>query len=525
MKTMRTWKYAVRLMGLLVVAPLASLGQTPNFIVNQLDTDTAAGFENAGWGTAFTSITWDGAVNQTTTLGPNVAGSGSAYWTTDWSATPGGSDQVMINHRFPENAVLDLMNYTNISFDIRFDPASATDGKGGFGGVQVIWTPQADGWASTYQNTVFFYTTNTGWLHVEVPFDASANAKLSAVTHVGFKIQQAQTGASLSGTTRFWIDNVILHGRAAQIPAPTIALAPVTSPPGLMTLAPGGGNDYRRGMIRTLDPVYVDPYYSWVGQGDTPVTYAITIASYPSGYSAMQSQIFLVPRGGNDSSVDWTAPTVMVLDIRDLPDGGGEAVVRYKVNHPSANASDHRPASLVCAEGVLGTWSLTFLNDTNVTITAPNGVSTNFALPETVPWEFYNPLTVYFGNQQNGPGNAGKAATYARVQITGAISADVDETFPGPDLNPDPENPRWQVVAEMPSCVFIVRPDHRWWARWTIPDTGFLLEGSASINGPWVRDAQWTNVIKTAHGNRLLLPESSLPAPHQSFFRMVQPGP
>lgn len=215
----------------------------------------------------------------------------------------------------------------------------------------------------------------------------------------------------------------------------------------------------------------------------------------------------------------------MVLDIRDLPDGGGEAVVRYKVNHPSANASDHRPASLVCAEGVLGTWSLTFLNDTNVTITAPNGVSTNFALPETVPWEFYNPLTVYFGNQQNGPGNAGKAATYARVQITGAISADVDETFPGPDLNPDPENPRWQVVAEMPSCVFIVRPDHRWWARWTIPDTGFLLEGSASINGPWVRDAQWTNVIKTAHGNRLLLPESSLPAPHQSFFRMVQPGP
>ncbi len=526
MKRTRTWKLAVSLLGLAAATLASAPAQSTNFIVDQFDT-SAAGLANAGWGTTATTLIWDEAVNQTTTLGPNAANSGSAYWSTDWSGTPGGSDQVMVNRRFPGSAVLNLVNYTNVSFDIRFDPASATDGKGGFGVVQIIWTPQSDGWASTYQGAAAFYETNTGWIHVEMPFDASANPKLAAVTHVGFKIQQAYTGAALSGVTRFWIDNVILHGRAAAIPPPAVSLKPVTTPPGLMTLSPGGGNGYRRGMIRTLDPYFGLPHYAWLARGAEPVTYSITIASYPPGYSAMQSQIFLVPEGGDDSSIDWSAPTVLVLDIRDLQDGTAAAVFRYKTNHPAANASDYVPATLICSNGVLGAWSMSFRNDTEVTVTAPNGASTNFTIPQAVADEFYDPLTVYFGNQQNGAGNAGKAATYSRVKISGALSADLDETFGGSELNPDP-NPAmalWKVVAEMPGCVLLVRPDHKWWANWTIPADGFALEGRADLAaGGWATNPQWTNVIKTARDNRMLLPESSLPSATRSFFRLVKPG-
>ncbi len=503
-----------------------SQAQTPNFIVDQLDTDTAGSFVTlGGWGTAYAAVTWDGAVNKTTTLAPNTAGSGSASWSIDWSATASG-DQVMVNYRFPNSAVLDLVNYTNISFDVRFDPASTTDGKGGFGAVEVDWTPQSEGWPSTAAGSAFFYATNTDWVHVEIPFDASTTPKLSAVTHVGFKIQQNRTGAALPGTMLFWMDNVILHGRAATVPPPTVSIAPVKPPPGLMVVAPGGGNGYRRSMIRTLDPVSGSPNYSWLGSGSTPVTYSLTIASYPAGYNSFQSHIFLVPNGGNDTSVDWNAASVMALDIRDQADGSGAAVLRYKTNHTSANASDYRPATLVCPSGVLGTWSMTFVNDTNVTVTAPNGASTNFALPEAAAMEFYNPLSVYFGNQQNGAGNAGKAATYSRVKVTGVTqSPEIDETFTGPDLNPDPDNAKWRVVCDVPSCVFILRPDHKWWANWTLPDTGFSLQGSPDLSaGSWVTDPQWTNVVNTTLGNRMPLPESSLPAAGKSFFRMMKPG-
>jgi len=233
--------------------------QTDNFIVDQFDWDTTATFANLAWGTAVPSIAWDWGVNRTTTLGPDTPGSGSAYWSIDWSATPGGTDQVMLTYRFPDGAVLDLVNYTNISFDILFSPTSATDGAGRFGRVEVDWTPQSDGWPSAQAGAQVIDTTNTDWVHVEIPFDAPTSPSLSAVTHVGFKIQQRGTGASLTGTTMFWMDNIILHGRAAALPPPSVSIAPVTTPPGLMVLAPGGGNGYRRGMIRTLDPLYGTP--------------------------------------------------------------------------------------------------------------------------------------------------------------------------------------------------------------------------------------------------------------------------
>ena len=130
-----------------------------------------------------------------------------------------------------------------------------------------------------------------------------------------------------------------------------------------MVVAPGGGNGYRRSMIRTLDPAADAPYYSWLGQGQTPVTYSLTIASYPADRFFFQSHIFLVPNGGNDASVDYNAATVMALDIRNRSDGTAAATFRYKTNHAYANAADFQPATLVCSNGVLGAWSMTFRDD------------------------------------------------------------------------------------------------------------------------------------------------------------------
>jgi hypothetical protein len=231
----------------LVLAGAIAIGQaqTANYIFDQFDSDTAASYGNQAWGTAVPAIAWDGAVNETTSMGPNNSGSGSASWSIDWSASS-GSDQVMVVHWL--GAVLDLRSYTNVSFDIRFDPASATDGSGSFGWLEIDWVPQSDGWPSTYQNGTTF---------------PSANTKLQAVNGIGFKLQQKKTSASLSGVTKFWLDNLILGVRTNAVPPPKMAITPATTSPGLMIVAPGGGNEYNRSVLRTINGAY-----SWVGNGD-----------------------------------------------------------------------------------------------------------------------------------------------------------------------------------------------------------------------------------------------------------------
>ena len=104
--------------------------------------------------------------------------------------------------------------------------------KAASAGLEVTWVPQADGWPSTRAGTVFFQTTNSGWIHAEIPVDAASNPKLQKVTHVGFKMQQSRTGSALTGLSTFWIDNLILHARTATIPPPRVLLSRVTTPPG-----------------------------------------------------------------------------------------------------------------------------------------------------------------------------------------------------------------------------------------------------------------------------------------------------
>ncbi len=55
---------------------------------------------------------------------------------------------------------------------------------------------------------------------------------------------------------------------------------------------------------------------------------------------------------------------------------------------------------------MLGTWSITFNNDTNFTMTGPGGVSTNANFPdEATAQVFANPMRLYFGSDQGGPAN------------------------------------------------------------------------------------------------------------------------
>ena len=276
------------------------------------------------------------------------------------------------------------------------------------------------------------------------------------------------------GAQIFWLDNLIFGANTNRVSPPTLTLSRVIEPAGLAVVASGPG-DYPREMIATVDPENPDweypgePRYSWVGYGDTPITYSFTIAAYPdAAHSAFQTHLFLIPRGGyNDPSIDWNSANAVFVQVLNRTNGTAAARFMYKTNQPAGN-SMYFNTGATAGVGVgtlaslespspLGTWSVTFRNDTNVTLTAPDGVSTNFFFPDaaTVQELFGNPLTAYVGCQKQGANNDGQLCVLSRVQIGGiTASPAIDERFSGPALNSDPDHPKWRVVAAVPEDVF-----------------------------------------------------------------------
>jgi hypothetical protein len=201
---------------------LAASGQTTNYIVDQFDTNTTGLYVNQKWGTAVPVISWR-TNDAITTLGSNNPGSGSALWQVPWPTT---DDQIEVTRAFNNGAVLNLGAFSMVSFDIMFASNSATDGDGSYGAVEVDCVPQGVNWPST---ALAIYTSEVangnGWIHVSLPVTTNL-----AATGIGFKIQQSWTGANLSGTTTFWLDNIIFSAYTNT--------APVTGPPQIIPLEP-----------------------------------------------------------------------------------------------------------------------------------------------------------------------------------------------------------------------------------------------------------------------------------------------
>src|SRR4030095_2553222 len=117
---------------------------------------------------------------------------------------------------------------------------------------------------------------------------------------------------------------------------------------------------------------------------------------------------------------------------------------------------------------------------TTVAMTGP-GVSTNFTLASEMADKFAGQMLLHFGTFKNQIRNNGASATFSRIQVTGGFSP-FDETFLGPGLNPDPQNPTWRIAADLVGLQWIPQST-AYWLTWTLPDTGFTVESASSLAG------------------------------------------
>jgi hypothetical protein len=284
-------------------------------------------------------------------------------------------------------------------------------------------------------------------------------------------------GSSLTNTVSYWIDNVRLTAPPSDNtngPVLSIAKAP---PPGLTCIASAPGDAWQRQMARTADS-----NYSWdtlSALSDT-TTYSMSIAAFPAAsYSGFEAMMYLIPvsgmpNGPDDISVDWNSAHVVYFTITANADGTANANFRYKVNDPSA---EHFRSwtDLPSASGPVGTWSLTFSNNTEVTMTAPDGTNTIFTIPVDDFVNFQGSLIAYFGVRPIRPTDLtrlGQSATFSRIKITGA-AASIDDNFvsQGPPYVLDPNT--WVKKAAHAPGVFITAPDAKYSLSWSTPDTGF----------------------------------------------------
>jgi hypothetical protein len=272
--------------------------------------------------------------------------------------------------------------------------------------------------------------------------------------------------------------------------------------------------------------------YGWIGAGGTPVTYAVNITSFPApAFSGFQAQIFLVPNSSGSVAPDYDDPSMVMLDIRANSDGTASAWFRYKINAPMSNDfvyGDGTLGEVDCATGALGTWSMTFLNDTAVTLTAPSGATTQLSFPDATAAHaaFAGKVMAYFGNQPNDASQIGQTTTFERISIQGTPRGQpIDETFPGPDLNVHPQSVSWSwlKLAAAPSGISIPTTGSEGLAvSWTLPDDGYTLQFSPTLApGAWISFGS-QNIVAGSGLKTAFIPKSALPNFKGGYFRLIK---
>jgi hypothetical protein len=496
-------------------------GNTP--MTNDVTTPDPNGGASAGSLEVYSPFSAEngyGATNHTQNLFFGTFGNGSGY---DFS--------VLAN----------LLNFDYVSFDIYVgtNQVSAPDANGGWGtlGVGII------------NNTTYGYeqfgngsveipgSASNGWVHMQVPIDYTV---AGITTAPGICFDYNSYGGYPTNDFTFWIGNLTVHYSGAPPPPPTGSLSKTI--PGLAQFADAAPT-YNRQSIRTDQTGAAN--LSWYGSA-TPVTYAWTIASYPTAaYPNYITALTITPDPVDAQTYpdpDWSASNVVWIAFQNNADGTTTAGIAWKTNQPAGNGQlFSTPGQLIpfnvetnglTVPSAVGTWSVTFDQNTNITLTGPNGSSTNAVLPPEVAALYNGYVGVYLYSSENGStANIGQYVTMSAYKVTNASGnnsygaftpVNEDLTSGGPLSSPFLvfNSQGYANNTNPPNQVFVTTNDIYWFS-WTLPDVGFSPVSTSSLNMPVWNDIGGTP-FQNGGMNFLKLTKAQLPSSETGFFALLQ---
>jgi hypothetical protein len=395
--------------------------------------------------------------------------------------------------------------YTYAAFDIYVENTGNLPGPG-LGIAQVFLN---SGW--TFVGSAPVNTSMIGkWTHVEMPMPSTATSDRFFF----------QLGGSMTNSLRYYIDNVQLY---KPVTAPTIGITKAGTA-GVRITMNNDNDQWQRNAIVT--PENTGPYL-WVQQGAYPVSYSCTITNFPDAvtHSGFEAHMYLVngdTGGGNalNGATDWNSPDIFIFRVENLAAGGVRAQIQWKTNYPNANATN--VPVIVDAASAIGTWTVTFTDQTNGTLSGPGITATNFALPEDVVFNNFNSGSSYiqfgmFKNDGVPDGHNNQAhGTFSRVTFNGAV-APFDDSFSGLTLT---NNYVWRRTSA--SAVTHIPLGTAWFINWSLPADGFVPQSAPSVTGPW-GDPGIVNLFQSGASMFGQIPQSALPPGNNGFFRLARP--
>ena len=327
------------------------------------------------------------------------------------------------------------------------------------------------------------------------------------------------------------MDNLRFIPTTAQIPPPTASIARAQK--GLNLFFSNPGSQYQRQGIRSIAADAV----SWVGNAN-PVTYSVTITHFPDGtaFPGAQAHIVLVPDTAGGTAPDYSDPNAILLDIHANASNGGTATFRYKINQANANGMmyNNNPANgavgalgNVTSTNILGKWSVSFQNDTDITLTSPDGSTTSLTMPSADAALFApaSAMGTYFGGQPNALANTGEELIFSNVKVTNGPDTVVNESFEPADPDNGLSADNWIKRLDAPEGLYVIDNAQvqtpALWLRWSLPDADFKLQVSTNLNTASV-DAGLTPII-SGKNRQVLLNSTNMVSGNQAFYFLVKP--
>jgi hypothetical protein len=231
-----------------------------------------------------------------------------------------------------------------------------------------------------------------------------------------------------------------------------------------------------------------------------------------------------IPSDPNRPDTDWHNTNIVFWSVANNADGTAWSTLRYKTNAPDNNGHLYDTGDLggLWNSTPAGTWTITFSQDTNVTVTAPGGGTLATNLPLEVISTFKNASTnmqFAVGIMPNGNTNRfDQMAVLNGVKITGTPNEPpVNSNFLGQPLDTN----IWRTVASA-NAVQQIPTDAAYWVNWTIPANGFDLQTKATMDpGTWatVTNAGFDTAVFMHH---VLLRQADLPSVNSGYFRMYK---
>jgi hypothetical protein len=249
------------------------------------------------------------------------------------------------------------------------------------------------------------------------------------------------------------------------------------------------------------------------------VTFSFTLAEVPNVPTNLpEVDLLLVGNSPNPGgSVDWNETNVIYFQI--TKDGSSNATYNaqlfFKTNQPAGNSQywGQRLAAVWSTSKLLGTWSLTFGTNNDVTLGSPDGSTSAGTFPPDALAYFNTTVVPYLGIQPYGIYNP--AVVFSHFSATG-VATPLDDPFT--DFS------NWIKAASDNYGMAIHPPGTVAQLSWLGPASGFILEQSSTLTN-W-SDAVAAGVstpVQLGDYKKAFVPVSALPSADQGFWRLRKP--